>query len=128
MLGGIKGRLLVPLVYTAGDNDLRVQLQASTSARPTTNHSAVSPPPPQIPNQLRISSVIPATTTPDKGFIAEHRVAVATVYIYPDPFSNVTQIVIPCHHLTHGGIYELEVVQEEVEQGDERLKQQLDVR
>lgn len=120
VLGGIKGRLLVPLVYTAGDHDLRVQLQATTR----TNSS--SPGGQQSSNQLRISSVIPASE--NSGYTAEQRAVVATLYIYPDPFSNVTQIVIPCHHLVYGGTYELEVLQDDVEQSDERLKQQLDVR
>lgn len=117
---------MVPLVYTAGDNDLRVQLQASSpistssstaSARLPTNSSSS--------NQLRLSSVVPAAK--DNGFVPQ-RTLVAALDIYPDPISNVTQIVIPCHYLSHGGIYELEVLQDDVQQTDERLKQQLDVR
>ena len=153
MAGGIKGRLMVPLAYTAGDSDLRVQLQmvggltsstsssssSSTTTRlPATNASssssslailgggaATTTPTIPAPNQLRISSVVPASR--DNGFVAQ-KTAVATLYIYPDPFSNVTQIVIPCQHLSQGGLYELEVLQDDVEQGDERLRQQLDVR
>lgn len=115
---------MVPLVYTAGDNDLRVQLQASSpissstaSARLPTNSSSS--------NQLRLSSVVP--TAKDNGFVPQ-RTLVAALDIYPDPISNVTQIVIPCHFLSHGGIYELEVLQDDVQQTDERLTQHLDVR
>lgn len=134
VVGGLKGRLMVPLAYTAGDKDLRVQLQASsllsgatasTTARLPTNSSSGRQEGPQKGNQLRISTVLPATK--DNGFSSQ-RTLVATLFIYPDPFSNVTQIVIPCHHLSMGGIYELEVLQDDVEQTDERLKQQLDVR
>lgn len=125
VLGGIKGRLLVPLVYTAGDQDLRVQLQATTRTNSSLSSSVGQPQP--TSNQLRISSVSPAASR-NGGYVAEERAVVATLYIYPDPFSNVTQIVIPCHHLVYGGTYELEVLQDDVEQSDERLKQQLDVR
>lgn len=115
---------MVPLSYTAGDGDLRVQLQAVTSL-PTNVSLSGRQDGAQTGNQLRISSVVPASK--DNAFVAQ-RTAVSTLNIYPDPFSNVTQIVIPCHHLSHGGIYELEVLQDGVEQADERLKQQLDVR
>lgn len=120
---------MVPLAYTAGDNDLRVQLQTtdpistSTTLHPANNKNSSGQA--SSSNQLRISTVDPASK--NNGFEAQ-RTVVATLYIYPDPYSNVTQIVIPCHHLSHGGIYELEVLQDELEQADERLKQQLNVR
>lgn len=120
---------MVPLAYTAGDNDLRVQLQASsplstsgTTRLPTNRTSSGQA---TTSNQLRITTVVPPAK--DNGFEAQ-RTVVATLDIYPDPFSNVTQIVIPCHHLSHGAMYELEVLQDETEQTDERLRQQLDVR
>lgn len=131
-VSGIKGRLLVPVSFTAGDNDLRVQLHAAnllttTTRRPTNGSSSSSGRQDggTASNQLRISSVVPASE--DNGFVVQ-KTAVASLDIYTDPFSNVTQIVIPCHHLLYGGIYELEVLQDEVSQSDERLKQPLDVR
>lgn len=61
------------------------------------------------------------------------RTTIAIVDVLPDPRLNVTQITISCQHLLYGGQYELEIVGNDIhstiiDNQDERLRQQLDVR
>ncbi|XP_059614822.1 uncharacterized protein LOC132260580 [Phlebotomus argentipes] len=110
-----RGRLLVPVTYTALEGDLRVQLQnvqLDDSGHRTQDH------------RLHITRIEDSTRT-----------TVSTIDIYPDPVSNVTQITVPCQYFLRGGLYEFEVVGGEspAQQGRdspprEHLRQQLDVR
>lgn len=120
-----RGRLMVPLSYTAFDGDLRVQLQTSIGQQLDSQESSFK----SKQNRLQISRLLPE----NGGILARKKVVVDSIDIYPDPFSNVTQILVPCQHFTHGGTYELEIVEGlgvhlNQEVADERLKQQLDVR
>lgn len=69
-------------------------------------------------------------------YIGTNRTTVAILDVYPDPRLNITQITISCMNFLFGGTYELEIVGgNDVDEGantldnrDERLRQQLDVR
>ncbi|XP_055696759.1 uncharacterized protein LOC129797908 isoform X1 [Phlebotomus papatasi] len=112
-----RGRLLVPVTYTALEGDLRVQLQnvqLDDLGHKNQDH------------RLHITRIEDSSRT-----------TVGIIDIYPDPFSNVTQITVPCQYFLRGGLYEFEVVGSDVttqksSRSDnppkERLRQQLDVR
>lgn len=61
-----------------------------------------------------------------------NRTTVTMAAIYPDTRLNTTQITVSCIHFLFGGTYELEIVGNNIEgvidNFDERLRQQLDVR
>lgn len=148
----LRGRLMVPITYTAcSGGDLRVQLQLVADDSGSIGSGT---------HQIRISRLVEereedvaaneAATLSRRRPTTAKLAVVATLNIYPDPFSNVTQIVIPHRHFKGGGggLYELEVVQamtnnnssssnssndgirgwDAARPADERLKQQLDVR
>jgi len=98
--------------------DLRVQLQTAITSPSYTSHyqSAV--------HDLRLQI--------SRFDETQSRVAVGSVDVYPDPRSNVTQITVPCQNFLRGGQYELEIVGNDINSSidnhDERLQQQLDVR
>ncbi|GAB0092722.1 uncharacterized protein DMENIID0001_077530 [Sergentomyia squamirostris] len=115
-----RGRLLVPVAYTALEGDLRVQLQ-NVQLDEVTGHRSHD-------HRLHITRIEDSTRT-----------TVGIIDIYPDPFSNVTQITVPCQYFLRGGLYEFEVVggdttpsqlnsHTDMPSSKERLRQQLDVR
>lgn len=69
-------------------------------------------------------------------YTGTNRTMVAILDVYPDPRLNITQITISCLNFLFGGRYELEIVGgNDIDEGynaldnrDERLRQQLDVR
>lgn len=107
-----KGNLLVPTSYTSGNGDLHVQLHTTQL----------------IENQKPLQDLRLQVTRLDDTT----RTTIAIVDVLPDPRLNVTQISIPCQNLLYGGQYELEIVGNEIhtsiDNQDERLRQQLDVR
>lgn len=105
-----RGNLLVPRTFSAASGDLHVQLHWSDNSEATgdVHHDLRL----QI---TRIEEIVRST--------------VAIVDVLPDPRSNITQIAVPCQHFLYGGLYELEIVGNDiVSSKDERLRQQLDVR
>ena len=102
---------MLPLSYTAQYNDLDVQLL--TDHREFRNAAS---------NDLRIQ----ISKIEDND-----RFTVGVVDIFPDPKGDVIQIKIPCYNFMQGGLYELEVVGNDInstfEEQDERLRQQLNV-
>lgn len=102
----------------------------STSASP----AATDPPTPSnISSTQDLRLQITRLTDP----YTNDRTTVAILDVYPDPRLNVTQITVPCLHFLYGGLYELEIVGNEIQpitaegsssNSDERLRQQMDVR
>lgn len=141
-----KGTLLVPSIYTAGSGDLHVQLHttngpATSSMQLTSNITTNALTTNSSSQDLRLQ----ITRLPDA--YTTDRITVAILDVYPDPRLNVTQITVPCHHFLYGGIYELEIVGNDIQpiiaeessssggggggvgsSLDERLRQQMDVR
>lgn len=103
---------MVPPSYTAFSHDLHVQLH-------------IDEPYQKSPNDLRLQ----LTRLDDNS---GGRTTVAHMDIFVDLQANVTQIAVPCQYFTRGGIYEFEIVENDINSStdsfDERLRQTLDVR
>lgn len=101
---------MVPPSYNAFSSDLHVQLQSEIGTF-------------QSSQEIRLH----VTRLDDNK-----RTLVGTVDVYPDPRTNTTQITLPCQFFLRGGIHELEIIGTDlnstIDNYDERLRQQLDVR
>lgn len=141
-----RGNLLIPQTYSPINGDLNVQLQyfRHDTQKPTNSDF----------NSDESSSeeddfILKTTSAPKQSkstdddirlqvsrYIGTNRTTVAILDVYPDPRLNTTQITISCMNFLFGGTYELEIVGgNDVDEGantldnhDERLRQQLDVR
>lgn len=140
-----RGNLLTPQTYSPVNGDLNVQLQYFSLAKLKTSQFnsdesvALSS---EEDNFMKTTSA-PAKQSNDDDvrlqvsrYIGTNRTTVAILDVYPDPRLNITQITISCLNFLFGGTYELEIVgSNDVDEGantfdngDERLRQQLDVR
>lgn len=101
---------MVPPSYNAFSSDLHVQLQSEFGTF-------------QKSQEMRLH----VTRLDDNK-----RTVVGSVDVYPDPRTNTTQITLPCQFFLRGGIHELEIIGNDlnstIDNYDERLRQQLDVR
>lgn len=125
----LRGNLVTPQTYTPVDGDLHVQFHYPNPDLVPAPDDTTSPAARQFHDvRLQITRI--------DGF---NRSSNGYVDVYPDPRLNATQITVPCQHFLLGGIYELEIVRNEVNDDDggnaavptapdERLRQQLDVR
>lgn len=141
-----RGNLLIPQTYTPINGDLNVQLQyfSQEKRKPDRLNSDES-----VSLSSEEYDFMKTTAAPKHSkssgddvrlqishFIGMNRTTVAILDIYPDPRLNTTQITISCLNFLFGGTYELEIVGgNDVDEGantldnhDERLRQQLDVR
>lgn len=140
-----RGNLLIPQTYSPVNGDLNVQLQYFSQAKQKTSQfnsdesGAVSS---EEDNFMKTTSAPTKQSNDDdvrlqvSRYIGTNRTTVAILDVYPDPRLNITQITISCLNFLFGGTYELEIVgSNDVDEGantldnrDERLRQQLDVR
>lgn len=142
-----RGNLLIPQTYSPLNGDLNVQLQYFSQQKQKTIAS-------NSDESTLLSSeeddFMKTTSPPSKSlqtsnddvrlqvsrYIGTNRTTVAVLDVYPDARLNTTQITISCMNFLFGGTYELEIVGgNDVDEGvntldnhDERLRQQLDVR
>lgn len=118
-----KGNLLIPQTYSAINGDLNIQLHYF-NPHIITEQSESNDDESTTFNYVRLQVT---------RFDGTNRTNVAIIDIYPDPRLNTTQITVPCQHFLYGGLYELEIVGNDIstsviDNHDERLRQQLDVR
>lgn len=132
-----RGILLTPQIYSPINGDLSVQLQHFRHEPQTTVYTSSSD-----DDIINIKSTTAATvdvrsTINDVRLQVNringiNRTIVTMAAIYPDTRLNTTQITVSCIHFLFGGTYELEIVGNNIEgvidNFDERLRQQLDVR
>lgn len=142
-----RGNLLVPQTYSPINGDLNVQLQYFTQnvKKPITfgsDESASSSS--EEDDFLKTTSAPKQSSQPFSDdirlqishFNGTNRTTVAILDVYPDPRLNTTQITISCLNFLFGGLYEMEIVggnnvdegENTLDNHDERLRQQLDVR
>lgn len=144
-----RGNLLIPQTYSPVNGDLNVQLQYfhQENRRKTNNFNSDE----SASFSSEEDDFMKTTAAPTKQskssddddvrlqvsrYIGTNRTTVAILDVYPDPRLNITQITISCLNFLFGGTYELEIVGgNDVDEGantldnrDERLRQQLDVR
>lgn len=141
-----RGNLLVPQTYSPISGDLNVQLQYFTqnvkNVNPFNSDESAS-------SSSEEENFLKTTSAPKQfkpfnddvrlqisQFNGTNRTMIAILDVYPDPRLNTTQITISCLNFLFGGLYELEIVGgNDIDEGanildnhDERLRQQLDVR
>lgn len=144
-----RGNLLTPQTYNPLNGDLNVQLQYFSQVKPKTNNDPTSSISFDV-NDVGVddddftkttSAPKPFATNDDvrlqvSRYIGTNRTTIAIIDVYPDPRSNITQISVSCLNFLYGGTYELEIVggndvevnSHTLDNHDERLRQQLDVR
>lgn len=141
-----RGNLLVPQTYSPMNGDLNVQLQYFTQQpkkSATFNSDESASLSSEEDDFLKTTSAPKQskTLTDDvrlqiSQFNGTNRTTVGILDVYPDSRLNTTQITISCLNFLFGGMYELEIVGgNDIDEGantldnhDERLRQQLDVR
>lgn len=124
MVDGLRrGSLLTPPTYSPIDGDLHVQLHyLNPDLVPQPDNTEVT-----AFHDVRLQV---------SRFDGLNRTTIGFIDVYPDPRLNTTQISVQCQNFLMGGIYELEIVANDVAPvggdrnggQDERLRQQLDVR
>lgn len=132
-----RGILMTPQTYSPINGDLNIQLQYYSEAE---THSSVA--------HSDSDHLLTKTTASPKNDVHSellndvrlqvsrldglNRATITNIDVYPDPRLNITQITVSCINFLFGGLYELEIVGNEVDETvdnhDERLRQQLDVR
>lgn len=144
-----RGNLLVPQTYSPINGDLNVQLQYFSQEKQKTVKSNFNRDDDSASLSSEEDDFVKTTSAPKQTkssgddvrlqvnrFIGTNRTTVAILDVYPDPRSNTTQITISCMNFLFGGTYELEIVggndvdddANTLDNHDERLRQQLDVR
>lgn len=143
-----RGNLLVPQTYSPINGDLNVQLQYFSQAKKKLGISNFN-----SDESASFSSeendFMKTTSAPKQSktsnddirlqvsrYIGTNRTIVSILDVYPDARLNTTQITISCMNFLFGGVYELEIVggndiddaANTLDDHDERLRQQLDVR
>lgn len=151
-----RGNLLTPQNYSPLNGDLNIQLQYFSQQKQSKEHrfddaSSLSHRDSDDDeyNMKTTAAPTPATALENplyginddirlhvSRYTGINRTTVAIIDVYPDPRSNITQITISCMSFLFGGTYELEIVggndiddsANKLDDHDERLKKQLDVR
>lgn len=141
-----RGNLLIPQTYSPINGDLNVQLQYFSQDRQRaakSNFNSDESSSEEDDFSLKTTSAPKQSKSTDDDirlqvsrYIGTNRTTMAILDVYPDPRLNTTQITISCMNFLFGGTYELEIVGgNDVDEGantldnhDERLRQQLDVR
>lgn len=128
-----RGNLLTPQTYSPINGDLNIQLQYfSQHAIKSLADDSI-----QIKSTSPSSVDLPTSYSDVRLQVSRYdginRTTVGIIDVYPDPRLNITQITVSCLNFLFGGTYELEIVGNDVEldgidNHDERLRQQLDVR
>lgn len=124
---------MTPQTYSPVDGDLHIQFHYPNPDLVPAPDDTTSPAARQFHDiRLQITRI--------EGL---NRSTTGYVDVYPDPRLNTTQITVPCQQFLLGGMYELELVRNELDDNensaghadattsamyDERLRQQLDVR
>lgn len=133
-----RGILLTPQIYSPIKGDLSIQLQHFSHEVHSTVHVSTSEDDQIIVKSTSAATVDVRSTYNDvrlqvSRFDGVNQTMITTIAVYPDPRLNATQITVSCQHFLFGGTYELEIIENNIETDgvnnhDERLRQQLDVR
>lgn len=147
-----RGNLLIPQNYSPLSGDLNIQLQYFSQQKQSKQQTFDA----AIANRDDAEDYVKTTAAPTPATAIENplfgsnddvrlmvsrytginRTTVAIIDVFPDPRLNITQITISCLNFLFGGTYELEIVggndiddsANKLDDHDERLRQQLDVR
>lgn len=129
--GTLKGNLLVPQTYSPVNGNLNIQFHyyKQQLIKNAYDNGSEERRDDGVQSKSEFNDIRLQITRYD----GTDRTTVGAIDVYPDPRLNVTQVTIPCQKFLYGGLYELEIVGNEItssimDNPDERLRQQLDVR